>query len=163
MSICSTVNRELHTSVATLTNGVTSKSTVVVNNLKSYFYFDKTFMIIYNMIHRQIQHRDCYWKQVTTASWWTEHARPSLTDTSAFRSWSRAQRPTRHHLGHFTASHSLDWYWQTKQHRKIQKLDTKQKPSNRKYSKSKLHGVSCLIQHSARRRGRLILQAPKPT
>jgi len=46
--------------------------------------------------------------------------------------WSRVQRPTRHNIGHFGGglhSQSLDWYWQTKQYRKIQinKLNTNQK------------------------------------
>ena len=44
---------------------------------------------------------------------------------------SRVQRPTRHNIGHFGGglhSQSLDWYWQTKQYRKInmQKLNTNQ-------------------------------------
>jgi len=39
--------------------------------------------------------------------------------------WSRIYHPTRHRLGHLGSSlhsQSLDWYWQTKQHRKIHKL-----------------------------------------
>jgi len=56
--------------------------------------------------------------------------------------------PTRHNLRHFRDglhSQSLDWDWQTKQHRKIHELNTTQKANNAKYSKTKLPWFSRLL------------------
>jgi len=71
--------------------------------------------------------------------------------------------PIRNNIGHFGGglhSQSLDWYWQTKQYRKIDKQTQykSEKVNNLKYSKTKLPWCSCLLQHSARKRGGLILQ-----
>ena len=79
---------------------------------------------------------------------------------------SRVYRPTRHSIGHFGGSlhsQSLDWYWQTKQYRKIntQKLDTNTVQENKnaktkyksnktdklKYRKTKLPWFSHLLRH----------------
>ena len=42
-------------------------------------------------------------------------------------------------------SQSLDWYWLTKQYRKIHKLNTTQKTNNTKYSKTKLAWFNHLL------------------
>jgi len=46
---------------------------------------------------------------------------------------------------------------QTNRKQAIQKLNTTQKANNAKYSRTKLAWFSSLIQHSARKRGGLIL------
>jgi len=55
--------------------------------------------------------------------------------------WVEFNAPTRHNIGHFGGglhSQSLDWYWQTKQYRKIniQKLNTNTVQEN-KHTKTK--------------------------
>jgi len=61
-------------------------------------------------------------------------------------------------LGHFGGglhSQSLDWYWQTKHHRKIHKRNTTQQTNNTKHSKTKLPWFRCFLQHLARNQGGL--------
>jgi len=71
------------------------------------------------------------------------------------------KRPTRQSLSHFEGSlhsQSLDWYWQTKQYRKIHKLYTSQK-ANLQNTAKKLPWFSHLLQHSATKLDGLILQS----
>ena len=60
----------------------------------------------------------------------------------------------------FTANHLTDTDKQ-KQYRKMRTQYKSEKVNNLKYSKMKLPWFSCLLQHSARKRGGLILQRPR--
>jgi len=79
--------------------------------------------------------------------------------------WSRAYRPTRHSIGHFGGglhSQSLDCTYKTVQKNTDKQSQYKsEKVDNLKYSKTKLPWFSCLLQHSARKRGGLILQSSR--
>jgi len=61
----------------------------------------------------------------------------------------------------FTANHLTDTDKQNSTEKYKQTQYKSEKVNNLKYSKIKLPGFSCLLQHSARKRGGLILQRPR--
>ena len=72
-------------------------------------------------------------KRYNTASHQTYCCCSHVNQVENIVGWSRVQRPTRHNIGHLGGGlhcQSLDWYWRTKQYRKIQINKRKRDPFN---------------------------------
>jgi len=105
----------------------------------------------YSLPHTHTHTMHAHHSQHVTVGWLVgvEFLMPHSTQYRSF--WRRSSQP------------SLDWYWQTKQYRKIPIKNSIQirKSKQPKIQQTKLPWFSCLLQHSARKRGGLILQCSR--